>query len=129
MLVVIDSNVWISALVFGGKPRQIFETVVRDGHMIAISDELVSEIKRILRTKFPNFVSDFELLLVSLGNFCTNYEIGHQPVTVCRDPNDNYLLELASISSAHHLISGDKDLLDMRSFRRTSIISPARFQD
>lgn len=48
-------------------------------------------------------------------------------VTVCRDPNDNFLLALAKDGKADYLLTGDKDLLDIVKFGKTKIISITTF--
>jgi len=48
-------------------------------------------------------------------------------VDVCRDPDDNILLSLALDGKADYIVSGDKDLLDLVSFREIPIIKPAEF--
>ena len=63
MRLVVDSNVWISALVFGGNPRKLLELVAQEGHFIVTCEELFTETRRILHTKFPDFINDFDNLL------------------------------------------------------------------
>jgi predicted nucleic acid-binding protein len=48
-------------------------------------------------------------------------------VDVCRNPDDNILLSLALDGKADYIVSGDKDLLDMLSFRAIPIVKPAEF--
>ena len=48
-------------------------------------------------------------------------------VDICRDPDDNLLLALALDGGADYIVSGDKDLLDMVSFREIPIVKPAEF--
>jgi uncharacterized protein len=48
-------------------------------------------------------------------------------VNVCRDPKDNFLLALAQDSNAHYLITGDQDLLALKKFGKTSIITIAEY--
>jgi predicted nucleic acid-binding protein len=54
--VVVDSDVWISALVFGGALRHVFEMVVRDALRLVVSAEILTEIRRAVVGKFPDFV-------------------------------------------------------------------------
>lgn len=44
--------------------------------------------------------------------------------SLCRDPKDDYLLELAVISSADFIVTGDKDLLELERIGKTVIVSP-----
>ena len=60
MKIVVDSNVWISALVFGGNPRKVIECVLQNNHMLVVSPTLLKEIRHNIRSKFPGFSQDFE---------------------------------------------------------------------
>lgn len=44
-----------------------------------------------------------------------------------RDPSDNIFLSLAKQSKANYIITGDKDLLDMKTVGRTKIVTPYQF--
>jgi uncharacterized protein len=48
-------------------------------------------------------------------------------VAICRDPKDNFLLSLAKDGKATHLITGDKDLLDIKVFGKTKIVTIADY--
>ena len=50
-------------------------------------------------------------------------------VTICRDPKDNFLLALAKDGKADYLITGDKDLLDLKKFGKTKIKTITNFID
>lgn len=50
-------------------------------------------------------------------------------VDICRDPKDNYLLALASTGRADLMITGDQDLLDIRKFGRTRIVTYKEFEE
>ena len=48
---------------------------------------------------------------------------------MCRDPKDNFILELAKDGKADYIITGDKDLIIMNPFNRTKIYSPTEFKE
>jgi len=48
-------------------------------------------------------------------------------VEICRDPKDNFLLELAKDGKATYLLTGDNDLLDIQTFGRTKILTLTHF--
>ena len=50
-------------------------------------------------------------------------------VTICRDPKDNFLLELAKDGKADYLLTGDKDLLELKKFGKTKIQTISTFID
>ncbi|MBU1820688.1 MAG: putative toxin-antitoxin system toxin component, PIN family, partial [Bacteroidetes bacterium] len=48
-------------------------------------------------------------------------------VDICRDPKDNFLLALAKDGNATHLITGDKDLLVLKTMGETQILTIAEY--
>jgi len=50
-----------------------------------------------------------------------------EEITVCRDPKDNMILELAVAGQADYIVTGDKDLLALNPFRKIQIVTPAEF--
>ena len=124
MRLVIDSNVWISALVFGGMPRQVLELCVRNGHRIVLSPELITEVRRILHTKFPNFEIDFEALLAALALNIEIVQLGSIEVHASRDTDDDKVIETAVVGQAEYIVSGDKDLLDPMRYKGIQIVKP-----
>lgn len=50
-------------------------------------------------------------------------------VAICRDPNDNFLLALAKDGKADYLLTGDKDLLELKKFGKTKIKTITSFID
>jgi hypothetical protein len=121
---VVDSNVWISALVFGGQTRKVFERIVQNGDDLIVSEAIYSEVRRILHRKFPEFVLDFEGLLVALLPRIIKVELGSITIEVCRDPNDNLVLETAVIGRTTVIVSGDKDLLVLKTYQGIHILTP-----
>ncbi len=129
MQIVIDSNVWVSALVFGGKPRHIFERVVSDGWTIVASEEIFTEVRRVLTVKFNDFLDDFESFQAILQPYITKIKLGHIKVTVSRDEDDNRVIETALVGEASHIITGDKDLLVLIKYNDIDIMNPSDFLD
>ena len=129
MQIVIDSNVWISAIVFGGNPRRIFERAISEGWTIAVSEEIFTEIRRVLNIKFPDFVDDFENFQTLLQPYCAKVRLGGINVTICRDEDDNRIIETALIGTAEYIITGDKDLLILSSHEKITIVTPLAFLD
>lgn len=127
MRLVIDSNVWISSLVFGGKPRYIFERAVADGWTIVVSEEIFTEIRRVLATKFTDFADDFESFQAILWPRIMMVRLGQVRVAVSRDEDDNRVIETALIGEAACIVTGDKDLLVLSNFNNIAILTPADF--
>lgn len=49
--------------------------------------------------------------------------------SICRDPKDDFLLELSRASRADYLITGDKDLLELEKYKKTEIIPAKEFEN
>ena len=125
MNVVIDSNIWISALVYGGQPRKLFERVVQEAWVVSVSEELFTEIRRVLQTKFPDFVDDFNDILSILQPYFNVVRLGSLTVRASRDSDDDFILETAILGNATCIVSGDKDLLSLQVFEKITICTVA----
>jgi putative PIN family toxin of toxin-antitoxin system len=126
VIVVLDSNVWISALEFGGAPDlAVFRALTRD--RLAISEFIQAEILRVLTTKFGRDPLELQALLDELLVDCLSVEVTGKIKGICRDPKDDAILETAWRARADYLVAGDKDLLSLGMFRGTAIVSPAMY--
>jgi uncharacterized protein len=123
--VVIDTNVVISALVYGGVPLQILELVRSKKVRMLLSPELEKEIVR----KFYEFSQSPEMdtILLNLIELYGQKLVPHTSIHKSRDPKDDMLLALSLAGRADFLITGDKDLLVMRTFDKTHIVTPRIF--
>jgi uncharacterized protein len=125
--IVGDTNVFISALVFGGKPRQVIDLLSEQAIDAVISAEIPTELKRKVLSKFPAFADELSQLEKLLGRDARAVELGGIRVTICRDPDDNKFLETAILGDCQYVVSGDKDLLTLGSYRGINILRPADF--
>jgi putative PIN family toxin of toxin-antitoxin system len=122
--VVIDTNVWISGIIFGGKPEKVIKFFV-DGTLVAVtSEELLSELRRKITQKFPLYAPHLAALEASIRERAMLVQLGTQPVDVSRDPDDNLVIETALIGHASHIVTGDKDLLVLREYQNIQIMKP-----
>lgn len=125
--VVIDSNVWISGLVFGGKPEQIIRLFIEASIIVVTSAELLSELRRKITQRFPLFEPQLALLEASIVADAMVVKLGGLQVHASRDADDNKFLETAVVGAAAYIISGDKDLLILNEFHGIKIVKPADF--
>ncbi len=125
---VLDSNVFISALMFGGKPREVLELAVRGLIEIAVSDDILEEIKEVLLGKKFQFSGRVVRgLLREIEDLANLVEPEERIDAVLEDPADNRVLECAVASGAGVIVSGDSHLLTLQSFGRVKILSPDEF--
>ena len=127
--VVFDTNVIVSAVLFNNSvPGQVFIRALDHG-TILVSEALARELADVLdRDKFDRYVSreDRDEFLASLIRESAMTEI-KESIHVCRDPEDNRVLELAINGNAEFIVTGDTDLLVLNPFRGIRILTPAEF--
>ncbi len=124
--VVVDTNIFISGLLFGGNPEIILKAWSRNEFILCVSPELQSEIINKLQTKLKSTQAFINNLLFDLNEHAEQF-LPQEKVSLLRDPKDNFLLELALEAKADYLISGDKDVLAMKEYKDTGIVSAAQF--
>jgi len=128
VIVVLDTNVWISALQFAqrrGTPTRALEKAISED-VIATCSEIEAEILRVLTQKFLWEPHRAESALRGLLARAIRVRL-RGTVKQCRDPNDDMFLECAARAHADLLIAGDKDLLVLGSYRGIRIVAPAEY--
>ena len=125
--VVIDTNVWISGLIFGGSPGAVIEQFVHGDIIVVISEEMLSELRRKIIQKFPLYIPKLSLFEASIREDATLVTLGSVTIKASRDPDDNKVLETAVIGGCQRIISGDRDLLTLGAYRDILIVSPTDF--
>ena len=127
MKIVIDTNVVISGVFFGGYPRKILESVYRLQTIACATPEIINEynaiVEEMIQRKQGSLRSDI------LSGLIARLEI-IAPVTVinvCRDPDDDKFIGCAVDGKAVFIVSGDKDLLSLESYKDVEIITAADF--
>ncbi len=128
MNVVVDTNVLISGVFFGGLPARVLEAW-RDGRIrLVVSAELIEEYRRVGERLADQFEG------VSLGPFLALLETHAEivdpvplPRPVSRDPEDDMSIACAVAGGCASLISGDHDLLEVGTYGTIKIVTPRRF--
>jgi putative PIN family toxin of toxin-antitoxin system len=125
--VVADTNVLVSALQFGGKPKQLLDLAV-DGQVdLAISNEILAEALRVLREKFdraPEWLAESDRQLRVIARIVVPTE---SIQAIEADPTDDRILECAAAAGAEVIVSGDTHLLSLGNFRGMPIQRVAEF--
>jgi uncharacterized protein len=122
-----DSNVWISAVEFGGKPLQLIN-LARSGEIeIAISEPILDEFTRILRDKFHWEESRLTALRQQVRSFTKMFEPTMKLSVVKDDPDDDKIVEAAVESRSEAIITNDKDLLRMKEFQGIEMLKVGAF--
>jgi uncharacterized protein len=127
MRIVADTNVIVSALVFGGVPRLVFEMVEDDRCELYYSSEIQSETGRILRDKFGWDEEKLDRYLRTFWSLGTKVIPQGRVDAVREDPDDNRIIECALAADADVIVSGDKHLLKLGAYQGIAILAPRGF--
>ncbi len=127
--VVADSNVFISALVYGGKPLQLLELGLEQEIHVITSPAILEETLGVLQTKFGYSPEQLLEARARMENACYGvFTPGVKLEVVKDDPDDNKILELAA-QIGDVIVTGDRHLLKLGDFRGVKIQRPAEFLD
>jgi uncharacterized protein len=123
--VVIDTNVFVSGVVFGGIPGEVLKQVKRPEITLLMSHLLAKEIlAQLVLFHVPNFTYRMVAYEVQTRARMLSPRITPRK---SRDPKDDMLLALCLAGHADYLVTGDKDLLVLRQFDTAKIVTPRQF--
>ena len=131
MKIVVDTNVALSGLLWGGPPNRILKWA-REGVLeILACEETTAELRRVLGyRRFSKRISALETTPDEVFAYYMNLVLfvptpKNIPEKIPKDPFDNLFLGLASENKARLIVSGDKHLLDLGEFLRIQIVTPS----
>lgn len=128
MRIIVDTNLWISFLI-GRKLAYLLDLFSHPDFQLVISPELIDEIRSVFqRPKFTRYYTPEKLamLLDFMKEETLMFYLSEIPPR-CRDAKDDYLLELAVVSEADYLITGDNDLLTLNKIGTCQIVTAMEF--
>ncbi|HLC65585.1 MAG TPA: putative toxin-antitoxin system toxin component, PIN family [Candidatus Nanoarchaeia archaeon] len=125
--IVIDTNVFISALGWGGKPNELIERVIDKEYELYSSIKQIKELKKVLDYPKLNFSEDEKKRILEKIYEIANIIDTKIEINAAEDPDDNMLLECAAEADADCIISGDDDLRKLKKFKKVRIMSVGEF--
>jgi len=133
MRVVLDTNIYISALLStGSAPNRVLTLWEEGAFDLLLSTSALDELRRVLRYgKIARRLGAAEATLAALLQNFSDYALWVEPTerlhVVHDDDSDNRYLELAAAGLAHYLVTGDHHLLQVERYAMTEIVTPATF--
>lgn len=128
--IVFDSNIYISAFHFPQSiTRKLFDTLRSSSFDVVISKEIISELLGVLRIKFEYTTEKLDLLGEFLQDFCKIVEPKETIMIIKDDPDDNKILECAREGKADIIVSGDKHILKIKTYKGIKIMTAREFQE
>jgi putative PIN family toxin of toxin-antitoxin system len=128
--VVFDTNVLIAAFLTEGVCSKLLIRARRREFDLILSNDIIEEFERNLRIKFLLSTSEIKdastVLMEATGKIIQEIS----PILpACRDPEDDKILSCAKQTDADYLVTGDQDLLVIKQYGRTSIVTPRIFEE
>ena len=128
MRAVLDTNVVMSAIFFGGTPLKIIRAAFAKKVELVASKAVLSEYREVaerLHEQFPSV--NYRRPLAILESKLTMVRAVALGEAICRDPDDDAILACAIGGNARVVCSGDGDLLSLDGFRGLEIMRPSDF--
>jgi putative PIN family toxin of toxin-antitoxin system len=126
--VILDTNIYISALATEGNEREVLRKCIKGELALFLTNELLTEIERVLEYPKFNFSQSekdsLKLVLAEKGNLIS---ANNHFNLINDDPSDNKFLDAAFVADAGFLVTGDKHLLKLKQFANTEILRAAEF--
>lgn len=131
MNVVLDTNIYISALLFpGGACDQVLRVARLDSVHVFVSPDILTEFKRVMTDKFElseeEAIDAVDRILAVAALTYPRFRIDE----IKKPDADNRILECAVEAKAHFIVTGDKKhILPLKKFKGIHIVTPSEFLD
>ena len=123
MKVVFDTNIFISAFVIpGSQAEKAVLRIIEGRDVLLLSKGILDELLTVLSTKFSRDKEEISRVAVILSEMA-EWVVPSEKIKVLNHDPDNRILECAVSGSADVIVTGDKELLRLRGYEKTKIIS------
>jgi putative PIN family toxin of toxin-antitoxin system len=124
----VDTNIWISGIVFSGQPAEIVTAALSRKFQVILSEVILEELERNLLGKFQFGRASVRRLLNRILQVADLYEPFGTVKVVPGNHADNFVLETALLGKAKYLVTGDREhLLPLKSFKQVKIVDASEF--
>jgi len=128
--VVLDTNVYLSAILFGGRPEAIVHLARSRALLLVASAPILAELTRVLRTKFDWTAAQAREAALEIRSLAIIVRPRERLSVIREDEPDNRVLECAVAGAVQAIVTGDwRHLRPLESFRGTPILTPREFLD
>ena len=124
---VLDTNTLVSAFFWRGNEYRLFKKIEEGKIKLFLSKEIVDEVEDVInREKFKDIIEKTnqrpdEIIqkIISVSHIVIGPKLN---IRICRDPKDNKFIECGINANVDYIVSGDKDLLDLKMYKNINII-------
>ncbi|MGA7521816.1 MAG: putative toxin-antitoxin system toxin component, PIN family [Acidobacteriaceae bacterium] len=122
-----DTNIYVSALNFGGPPDRVVELARAGRIRLTISEAIRDEVSRVLGAKFGWKDEAIRAATERMADFTEQVYPTQTIHAIADDPSDNRILECAQTAHSDYIVTGDNHLLRLGLFGTIRIVKPAEF--
>ncbi len=126
MNIVLDTNVLIAAFTSRGACNELYEHCLAN-YTILCSEWIINEFSNNLENKFKIDSKQIEKAVNLIRAYSQETEYTLPDKQICRDRDDDHILALAESGDAQCIVTGDKDLLILKLYKKIPIVKPSEF--
>ena len=130
MLIVLDTNVVVSALIWGGTPNRLVQMAIDGDIVLYTSPELLDELLEVLKrqhlaSRLGSRHTSVAQAVALYGDLAVRVSPGSAPRVVPGDADDDHVIAAAIAARADFIVSGDRHLLSLGHHQTVRIVTPA----
>jgi putative PIN family toxin of toxin-antitoxin system len=126
--VVLDTNVLVSAVVYGGNPRKVLQAAISGAVDLSVSETIIKELQQVLqRPRFGLSVQFIQNTIAELTSIAEWVVPTKHHQLVDEDPSDNFVLDCAVAAEADYLVTGDDHLIRLKACGSVRIVNSQQF--
>jgi putative PIN family toxin of toxin-antitoxin system len=130
MKVILDSNIFVSSFFWKGNPRKVFDRVTNGLDELFTTAEILQEIVRVLsRKKFDLNKKEIEDYTKIIESYSIKIIPKNEVEKICRDKDDDKILQCGLEGNVDFIITGDDDLLVLEKYKDIRIVKPREYLD
>jgi uncharacterized protein len=129
--VVYDTNVIVSGLFWKGAPQRLLRAAREKRVQLVISQSLIDELRKTITRSDKSFrvANATATIIISDILKYSRFVVPTREISVCRDPKDNMVLACAIEGQVEYLVTGDPDLLVLKTFESVKIVTVREFAE
>lgn len=129
MRIVVDTNIVISGIFFGGYPLKVLLAIINNKAEAYATPDIVNEYENVTKEMIELKGSGINSSVLGLFIISLKLIEPKSHIEVCRDADDSKFIECAKDSKAVYIVSGDKDLLSIKKYSNIQIITAKDFTE
>lgn len=126
MRIVLDTNVLVAAFIAHGNCNELLEYCIVH-HEVVLSNFILEELLAVLTRRFDFTQAEAQAAIRLLRTRMHLVDPSRLPIPVCRDPDGDTILAAARTARCVAIVTGDKDLTDLKQYEGVRILMPPEF--